>query len=178
MVAGSSQLLREGISHMVGTIKSKRPILYGFFEARVKVPRSKVSSAFWLYDHSAVTWQEIDVFEVCGLPPCNALYNTNIHWGVGRDQGGKWVTRQDMVKLPVEKIGDDDYFIAALEWTREHIKWFLNGVEVRTVRNDNIHSPLYIIFDNEVMKDWFGIPASDELPAVFAVDYLRVWRKK
>lgn len=53
-------------SYTTGSIKSRKKILYGYFEARCKMMNSRGSSAFWLYDDNQQYQTEIDVFEICG----------------------------------------------------------------------------------------------------------------
>ena len=62
------------------------------------------------------------------------------------------------------------------EWTPEEIKYFVDGVVVRTVENTHWHQPLSLIFDSETMPDWFGIPEDEDLPSTFSIEYVRAWK--
>lgn len=174
----NADLSAEGIHFLTGIVKSRTPVLYGYFEMRGKVANSHVSSAFWLYDHGDSTWSEIDIFELCGVDPCRRKYNVYAHARPGGRQAGPKADLHFPFSKPIPASVTDTYFIAGLEWSPETIKWYLNGELVRAFENRHWHSPLYLVFDSEVMEDWFGLPEEMELPATFKVDYVRAWRKK
>ena len=50
-------------------VKSKKRMLYGYYEVRFKPMDSRASSAFWFYAIDPDIWTEIDVFEICGKHP-------------------------------------------------------------------------------------------------------------
>lgn len=54
-----------------------------------------------------------------------------------------------------------------LEWGEEEIKYFVDGVVVRTVENKHWHQPLYVIVDSATMPNWFGMPDDEDLPSTF-----------
>jgi hypothetical protein len=72
----------------------------------------------------------------------------------------------------------DDYHVYGLEWGADEIKYYVDGAVVRTVENTHWHQPLYLTFDSETMPDWFGMPADQDLPSTFSVDYVRAWQKQ
>jgi hypothetical protein len=87
------------------------------------------------------------------------------HWGVG----GVWEAPWRLA---------DDYHVYGLEWNEDEIKYFVDGVLVRSVENTHWHQPLFLIFDSETMPKWFGMPDDKDLPSTFSVEYVRAWKKK
>ena len=52
----------------------------------------------------------------------------------------------------------DDYHVYGLDWGKDEIRFYVDGVLVRTVENTHWHQPLFLIFDSETMPEWFGMP--------------------
>jgi hypothetical protein len=91
--------------------------------------------------------------------------NEKKHWSVG----GVWVAPWRLA---------DDYHVYGLEWTPEEIKYYVDGVVVRTVENTHWHQPLFMIFDSETMPNWFGMPKDEDLPSTYSVEYVRAWKQE
>ena len=72
----------------------------------------------------------------------------------------------------------DAYHVYGFEWDKDEIKYFVDGVLVRSVENTHWHQPLYLTFDSETMPDWFGMPKDDDLPSTFSVEYVRAWKQQ
>jgi hypothetical protein len=34
-----------------------------------------------------------------------------------------------------------------------------------------------VVFDAEIMQTWTGLPDPADLPATFAIDYVRIWQQ-
>lgn len=176
-VAAADPLFAKGIRYRTGTIKSQRPIKYGYFEIKATIAKSRISSAFWLYDHSDVTWTEIDVFELCGQPPCSSTFHTNAHVRLGGMHAGPSADRVFSEKFPMAELIGSGTLVAGLEWDKEWLRWYVNGKVIRQTKNDHWHHPLFIVTDSEVFTEWFGPPGDDELPSEFVVEYIRVWQR-
>ena len=158
-------------------LHTKAKTAYGYFETKAKPMNSAGSSSFWFKRDATPGWvTEIDVFEIGGKASgFENKYNMNVHvfrtpnenehWSVG----GKWIAPWRLA---------DDYHIYGLEWTPEEIKYFVDGVVVRTVENTHWHQPLSLIFDSETMPDWFGMPEDEDLPSTFSIEYVRAWKKQ
>ena len=150
---------------------------YGYYEVKAKPMNSAGSSSFWFQKEEIPGWQtEIDVFEISGKAPgfeqkvnmnvhVFRTPNENEHWSVG----GVWVAPWRLA---------DDYHVYGLEWTPEEIKYYVDGVVVRTVGNTHWHQPLFLIFDSETMPDWFGMPKDKDLPSTYSIEYVRAWKKQ
>jgi hypothetical protein len=149
---------------------------YGYYEVKAKPMNSGGSSSFWFQVEETPGWlTEIDVFEIGGKAKgFENKYNMNLHvfrtpqekklWSVG----GVWVAPWRFA---------DDYHVFGLEWSKDEINYFVDGVLVRSVENTHWHQPLFLIFDSETMPKWFGMPDDKDLPSTFSVEYVRAWKK-
>ncbi len=166
--------------YAAASIVGKTPVLYGYFEIRARAMNSAASSAFWLsggsVDKNSKTHKiEIDVFEIGGKAPgFEEKYNMNAHvfqHPLTGDQhfskGGSWVAPYRLA---------DEYHVYGLEWTPDFIRYFVDGVPVRSQKNTHWHAPMNLIFDTETMGNWLGMPDDKDLPSVFETDYLRAWK--
>jgi beta-glucanase (GH16 family) len=158
-------------------VRSVARCSYGYYEVMARPMNSAGSSAFWLQQDGTPGWEtEIDVFEIGGkAKDYEHKYNMNLH--VFRtpgqekqiDVGGVWIAPWRLA---------DDYHVYGLDWEKDEIQYFVDGVLVRTVENTHWHQPLYLIFDSETMPEWFGMPKDEDLPSTFSVEYVRAWTKK
>jgi beta-glucanase (GH16 family) len=150
---------------------------YGYYEVKAKPMNSGGSSSFWFQQDETPGWRtEIDVFEIGGKAKgFEHKYNMNVHvsrtpnekkhWSVG----GVWIAPWRLA---------DDYHVYGLEWTPEEIKYYVDGVVVRTVENTHWHQPLFLIFDSETMPKWFGMPDDEDLPSTYSIEYVRAWKRQ
>jgi len=157
-------------------VHSKARVKYGYYEVMAKPMKSAGSSSFWFQQTGIPEWSiEIDVFEIGGgAPGFERKYNMNLHifrtpeeerhWNVG----GVWVAPWNLA---------DDYHVYGLEWDEKEIKYYVDGVIVRSVENTHWHQPIFMIFDSETMPDWFGMPEDADLPSTYSVEYVRAWQR-
>lgn len=150
---------------------------YGYYEVKAKPMNSGGSSSFWFQVEETPGWlTEIDVFEIGGKAKgFEHKYNMNLHvfrtpqekkhWSVG----GVWVAPWRFA---------DDYHIFGLKWNEDEVKYYVDGVLVRSVENTHWHQPLYLIFDSETMPKWFGMPEDEDLPSTFSIEYVRAWKRQ
>ncbi len=150
---------------------------YGYYEVKAKPMNSGGSSSFWFQVEDVPGWlTEIDVFEIGGKAKgFEQKYNMNLHvfrtpkekkhWSAG----GVWMAPWRLA---------DDYHVYGLQWMPDEIRYYVDGVVVRTVENTHWHQPLYMIFDSETMPNWFGMPNDEDLPSTFNVEYVRAWKRQ
>jgi len=153
---------------------------YGYYEVKARPMNSGGSSSFWFQQEDRAArpgWAtEIDVFELCGKSAKHdrryymTLHVTQTpqekrHWFVGSFWEALW--------RPVE-----EFHVYGFDWRPDELRWYVDGVLVRTVQNTHWHQPLYLIFDSETMPEWFGMPDDADLPSTYSVEYLRVWTRK
>ncbi|GAB0490667.1 hypothetical protein MMPV_001904 [Pyropia vietnamensis] len=164
-------------------VRSKRPVLYGYFECRAKPMPSAASSSFWFSHNTRDMWTEIDVFELSRARGHECVYHMNAHVfrmptrDIGLDLNKKPLSHPAVWKNDCALC--DDYHVFGLDWTPETITWLVDGRPVRSLPNTYWHQPLFMNFDSETMEgtNWFGLPDPAELPSEFAIDYVRAWTK-
>lgn len=159
--------------------------LYGFFEARMRMPHGKgCFPAFWIFNHVGSDRSEIDIMEcfvngdgtwsTTGFVP--RQYAATMHnppvWGSS-------TTAQS-----ADTFGGMDLTAAfhtyGLKWDATGVTWLFDGVPWRTipVATHEITQALYVLFDL-----WFwgyaGTPDTTNTPRgssnAFEIDYVRVW---
>lgn len=173
--------LPEGYTHTAGFIKSKKKVLYGYFEAEMKLMDDTWVSGFWSSNNENGWWTEIDF---CENSPAtrnqqNDL-NSNIHvFKSPEEYGGvkKHFNRNKKYKVPFNL--HDDYHVWGIEWDEKYIRFYIDGVLFREAENTHWFQPLKINFNNESNK-WFGALPSEKskLDQEFRVKYFRYWSKK
>jgi hypothetical protein len=172
------EFLKQGYhDYTSAAVHSRDRTCYGYFEVKARPMNSGGSSSFWFQQDTTPGWlTEIDVFEIGGKAPGHEKkYHMNVHvfrtptekrhWSIGGDWDAPW-------RLV------DDFHVYGLEWDEELIKFYVDGVLVRRVRNTHWHQPLYLIFDSETMPNWFGMPQDQDLPSTFHIEYVRAWKKQ
>ncbi len=150
---------------------------YGYYEVKAKPMNSAGSSSFWFQvEDTPGCLTEIDVFEIGGKAKgFERKYNMNLHvfrtpqekkhWSVGGVWEAPW------------RFADDDH-VFGLYWSKDEIRYYVDGVLVRSVENTHWHQPLFLIFDSETMPQWFGMPDDEDLPSTFSIEYVRAWKKR
>ena len=159
---------------------------YGYFEARLKLPRGKGTwPAFWMMPTVWSGWPdggEIDIMEHVGCVPTevsSSIHCKEYYHAIGTQ------------KTAAKKIATvmDEYHIYALEWTPEYIKTYVDGVQLfyynpddySAGRNDRtwpFNKPFQLKLNLAWGGDWGGMYGVDEscLPATYEIDYVRVFQ--
>ncbi|MHB1036673.1 MAG: family 16 glycosylhydrolase [Pirellulales bacterium] len=150
---------------------------YGYYEVMARPMNSGGSSSFWFQQDETPGWgTEIDVFEIGGKAKgFERKYNMNLH--VFRTPSEKRHSSVGGVWESPWRLADA-YHVYGLEWAKDRISYYVDGVLVRFAENTHWHQPLYLIFDSETMPDWFGMPEDSDLPSTFSVEYVRAWKKE
>lgn len=174
-----NEQLPTGYTHTAGFIKSKKKILYGYFEARLKPMNAPWVTGFWMTNVSKDWWTEIDICENCpGVEHNRHDLNSNIHvFRAPKDKGDvkEHFSRNAKYYIPFEL--QKDYHTWGMEWDKDYIRFYIDGVLFREAENTHWHQPLEINFNNESNK-WFGaLPDDERLNEVYKVEYFRVWQK-
>ena len=172
--------LPEGYTHTTGFIKTKKPILYGYVEAKLKPINASWMTGFWMTNVQPTWWTEIDICENApGLPYNRFDLNSNIHvFRSPKKQGNvkEHFARNKKYQLPFEL--QKEYHVWGLEWNKKVIRFYIDGVLFREAKNTHWHQPLHINFNCESNK-WFGAVPNDEgINEEYRVEYLRVWKRK
>ena len=152
---------------------------YGYYEVKARPMDSGGSSSFWFQQEDRQMfpgWStEIDVFELCGKSATHdRRYYMTVHVFATPDEKRHWQVGS-FWESPRRFV--EDFHVFGFEWGPAELRWFLDGVLVRTVQNTHWHQPLFLIFDSETMPEWFGMPDDADLPSSFSVEYVRAWKR-
>lgn len=152
---------------------------FGKIEARIKLPMQKgLWPAFWMLGNniSSIGWPkcgEIDVMEHVNTE--NKVHGT-MHWD---NNGHNYYGGQTPVSI------EGQYHIYSVEWNKDSIKWFLNGIMYWSANISNninnteeFQNPFFIILNVAVGGNWPGSPDNTTvLPDTMFVDYVRVYEQ-
>jgi|GEM_PF-878020 len=162
--------------------------LYGYFEARIKVPYVRgLWPAYWMMpdrgpDSGLNQWQrrdtgngamEIDIMEILSEwgPGRNSVA---VHWDGYGSNHKQWGTSQ-IYYGPTP----DGYHVFGLLWEPGKLTWFVDGKKVAELENDRVSNvPAYLKFNIQI-GGWATKNVDDaNLPATMDVDYTRAWQLK
>lgn len=147
---------------------------YGYYEMRAKIPSGKgLWPAFWLLPADQESLPEIDIMEVLGHRPSRL----ELHFHYRNDAGGRRTFAKEVDTTDLSA----DWHTYGLDWTPEHIIWYLDGRELwrYTDRAHIPNEPMYMIVNLAVGGDWPGNPdRTTRFPARMEVDYVRAWRHR
>jgi beta-glucanase (GH16 family) len=72
----------------------------------------------------------------------------------------------------------EDFHIFALEWEPDELRWYIDGVQLFSTKQNVPHIPFYLILNTAVGGDWPGNPnASTKFPQYHFIDYVRIYEK-
>lgn len=164
--------------------------LYGYFEARINLPKGKGTwPAFWMMpcnvDWNTNGWPkcgEIDIMEEVGADPnivSSSLHTQNYNHTIGTQK------THEMYCAGAE----GSFHVYALEWTEDEIITYVDGkVQLRASRASMgtsheswpFHYAFYPILNLAWGGDWGGYKGVDDsvLPVTMKIDYVRIFQKK
>lgn len=143
---------------------------YGYFEMRAQMPIGKgIWPAFWLLPDRETWPPEIDILEYLGHEPSTAYFTNHFDdGGYSYDQGTAQGTNLST-----------GYHLYAVEWNKDSITWYLDGVKKFQIKEHVPQEPMYVIANLAVGGNWPGYPNSaTKFPQKYAIDYIRVYQKK
>jgi beta-glucanase (GH16 family) len=182
-----------------GMIRSRQTFLYGYFEARMKLPSVRgLFPAFWLnsdYDAKGrLDWPpEIDIMEFApnGVNEFTNMVHSNVALSTPNKQGGEWYFHDSnfnqqykFYRAPVDMTRD--WHVYGLLWGTDNTATvFLDGKKLwqrryRWVYKDGQPAgPAHILINLAVGGDWAGLGGISNyaLPAALQVDYVRVCKR-
>ena len=166
---GEKREYRSGMMTTLGRFSQK----FGKFEIRCRVPAGQgLWPAFWLLPDPPAWPPEIDVLEILGHEP-DKVYMSN-HWPDPENPGG------DSKSITAEFAGPDfskDFHVFTIEWESDEIRWFVDGVQRHSTREEIPQIPMFLLV-NLAVGGWAGEPEDKStFPATFEIDYVKVWRK-
>jgi beta-glucanase (GH16 family) len=164
----------EGYNYTSGWISTLSSFsqTYGYFEARVRVPKGKaLFPAFWLLKEEGGWPPEIDVMEVLGRET-TALYVNVISEGPQGDHP-QFQERHDTVDLSA------DFHVYGVDWGPREIVFYLDDREIHRVATpEDLHKPCYMILNLALGGEWARNPdRTTPLPSSLEIDWVRAWRR-
>ena len=107
------------------------------------------------------------------VPPNKKNFESNVHWGVdGENSRGMQCWTHKLFNLT------SDFHLYACEWTPDFIKFYFDGILIRTVKDKKIlkwfEQPLMVIIGNGISMDKIE---SAVFPNIHEVDYVKVYSK-
>lgn len=153
---------------------------YGYYEVKARPMNSGGSSSFWFQQEDRTAfpkWStEIDVFELCGKSDTHdRRYYMTVHVFSAPEEKRQW--QLGSYWEPPQRFAEN-FHVFGFEWNPAGLRWYVDGVLVRTVQNTHWHQPLFLIFDSETMPEWFGMPNDADLPSTFSIEYVRAWKRE
>jgi beta-glucanase (GH16 family) len=142
---------------------------YGRFEVRCRIPRGKgLRPGFLLLPVPLGPLPEIEVFQSVGNSP-SRVYFAN-RWGTEQTER----SFGDSFNGPDLSVG---FHTLAIEWDSDKIVWFIDGKEKFRSVDGVPHQPMYLLLDLAVGGNLAKSPdSSTALPALFDIDYVRVYQ--
>lgn len=179
-----------------GMIRSDWTARYGYFEARVRMPRAKgVFPAFWLNSDVASDgthkWPpEIDIFEFVnnGVEDTPDMLHTGVALHAGQDPGFVFsdpaFNRQwTFWKAPYRF--DEGWHTIGAEWTEQSVTTYVDGKKIVERQypwrydDGRVAAKAYILLNLAVGGEWAGRYGVDDhvLPASLDIDWVRAYEK-
>ncbi len=137
---------------------------YGYFEIRAKLPGGKgLWPALWMLPADQTWPPEIDIMESIGDP---AKVYASTH------------SKAEATFTKALSLPDAGFHTYGLSWDAQHVTWFIDGRAVASKATPaDMHKPMFLIANLAVGGQWPGSPdASTRFPAVFAIQYIRVYQ--
>jgi hypothetical protein len=144
-----------------GMVESESAFLYGRFSFVISVSEGKgLFPAIWLLPVENKALPEIDIYEMIGRAP-------DVFYGVVHYMDGP-VQKRDYFKTKVEK---KDTYLIELEWTRECLRWFIDGKCMLESSKYVPSEPMYLIVNQALGGTWPGLPDKTTVfPATFTIE--------
>ncbi|WP_430815890.1 glycoside hydrolase family 16 protein [Carboxylicivirga sp. RSCT41] len=150
-------------SGMISTGQSHRQA-FGKIEAKVRVNHNKaVTHAFWMVGEEMAP--QIDIFRF------NAKNAKSFTSGLQLLNGK---TPKVVTKTVNGANFENDFYIYSLEWTKDKINWFINGVKVNEQSSNIPHSPMYLVFSSHMTENAENIDSN----ASIQVEWIKCYQSK
>lgn len=176
--------LDKGEQVISARMNTKESWTYGYFEARLQVPKGKGTwPAFWMMPKDLKSWPldgEIDIMEHVGYDP------EVVHISIHTEDYNHVIGTQKTFKQRIEG-STTGFHIYAVEWTSDVIRGFIDGKKYFEFENDHknmkstwpFNVPFYLKLNLAWGGNWGGTQGVDPsaLPADYKIDYIRVYQK-
>ena len=152
------------------TTEGKFNMHFGRIEFKLKTDYKQGSfPAVWLFPISGKSLPEIDIYESIGKEFANVYYVH--HW----EENGVMKKAAKNYKLKRNATGWHTY---AMEWRKDEIKWFVDGVHVFTTKDTIPNEPMFLRINLAIGGVWGGAPdKTTKFPMLLEVKDLKVMRE-
>ena len=182
---GTLKIVAQKIDNKVYSVRmnTTQGWTYGWFEARIKVTDARGSwPAFWMMPKNFKTWPgdgEIDIMEYAIGTQGKNKSSSSIHcaafnWPMGTQ------------KTHVQSVNNaaSEFHVYALEWMADKMIFYVDGKAHLTFDNDGqgyehwpFNAPFYLKLNLAWGGNMGGTAVDADLPAVYEIDYVRVFQK-
>ena len=149
---------------LISTAKHHRQ-KYGKIEAKIKVNYAKpVNHNFWMASDKILPHVDILKFD-------NKKSKVDMahHWGDTTDKKGSQKQTADFKGLDITQ----DFFIYALDWTKDKLTWKINGIVVNEQTKGVPQEEMYMVFSTGLQ----GKVDESKLPAAMEIDWVRCYQE-
>jgi Glycosyl hydrolases family 16 len=154
---------------------------YGYFETRAKLTNlDHIWSCFWLLKGGGIgRYQEIDIIECfTGSPKGRGYASSSQHWW--QDQNAN-ANKNRHKNVDFGNINLDSFHVFGCEWTAKTVKLFIDGELKGTMKNDDLHDPMYPKFDVKRQKTQKRRRrqiscGTDTTTSILMIDYLKIYQ--
>ena len=165
--------------------KGKADFKYGRIEVRARIPEGKgVWPAIWMLgtNITKIGWPrcgEIDIMEFVGKWP-EKIHGT-VHFADVKSKKHRSSGNHTKTKAPF-----DEFHRYAIEWNEARIDFFFDEIKYHTFELDPagkgaenpFRKPHYLLINLALGGSWGGEMNDAVLPAIFAVDYVRIYEAR
>lgn len=166
--------------------KGKFEQMYGRFECKAKVTNIKgLFPAFWTLSNEHLVngihsiKPEIDIFEHFNNSAKKQI-GCSLHYGITYDMPDSKRTTSYLRWIDFS----NKWAVYAAEWTKESIKWYINGELVKVFKISSMKDyekpivPMYIIINEGIRTESVLLKNKDKLPDGVEVDWIRVYAER
>ena len=183
---GTLKIKAQKIGGKVYSIRmnTKKAWTYGWFEARIKLTDVPGSwPAFWMMPQNFKAWPdngEVDIMEYAISTQGKDRSSSSIHCKAYNHTAGTGKTHVQ----PVANAAGE-FHVYACEWTKDGFKFYIDGKQHHSFANDGkndyktwpFSNPFYLKLNLAWGGSMGGTTNEEMLPAIFEIDYVRVFQK-
>ena len=179
--------MKDG-EYLTGGIESRNKFdfTYGQVKCRARFlrqPKGNHTGIWMMPETQPEAWPrygEIDIME--HINDESKIFSTVHFWNENENEGASSQEKYE--------IDNEDFNIYGIVWNKDAISFTVNGVEIFSYSNDDpegeefsyqypFTKPFYIILSQSLggKGTWEGVIDNSELPAVFQIDWIKVWQK-
>lgn len=183
---GTLKIAAQKIDGKVYSIRmnTKKYWTYGWFEARLKVTDVPGSwPAFWMMPQNFKTWPgdgEVDIMEYAISTQGKNRSSSSIHCNAYNHVKGTGKTHVQSVSNAAT-----EFHTYACEWTADGFIFYIDGKQHHSFANDKkgsydtwpFFNPFYLKLNLAWGGNMGGTTDESQLPAIYEIDYVRVFQK-